>query len=226
MSSDGETPARRAVRQIPLLGTLLIVAVTYRLLNRHFGLPILLPGYVDLFAIGMALAVVCELGVGSRLASRSSGRAAIIFAAVALFATATRVEHDRLWTVAYPTLVGLSFALLVLVVRRERAGDRGRPRILSSRLLVALGTISYGVYLWHWTIVDAMYYGDLAWVRPHAFVLVAAVAFALAVTVATLSWLVLERSALRMKDRPVSQWLRWRMNPVTRPELFPTSYGD
>lgn len=50
-------------------------------------------------------------------------------------------------------LVALVVAGVILAVERAPRGPLAR--ILSSRVLVAFGTISYGLYLWHWPIIVA-----------------------------------------------------------------------
>jgi hypothetical protein len=56
----------------------------------------------------------------------------------------------------------LVFSLLVavLLAEVELRPDAGLARVLSWRPAVALGVVSYGVYLWHWPVV-------VAWTVPH-----------------------------------------------------------
>ena len=86
-------------------------------------------------------------------------------------------------------LVCLAVAAVIAGVELAPASPLGRA--LSWRPMVALGTISYGVYLWHWPVVVALPVtgtpGDAAWWLRQG----ARVAIALALSVA--SWHLVER---------------------------------
>jgi peptidoglycan/LPS O-acetylase OafA/YrhL len=69
-------------------------------------------------------------------------------------------------------------------------------RILSTPVLVWIGTISYGLYLFHFPIMDYM----ATWKQAGA-ASVAAVGFPLAFVLATISFYVVERPCLRLKER-------------------------
>lgn len=71
-------------------------------------------------------------------------------------------------------------------------------RVLSWRPLVAAGTVSYGIYLWHMFVILCLRGTPLWWsVETNlALVLVGAT------LVACASWFVVERPAMRLKDTP------------------------
>ncbi len=72
------------------------------------------------------------------------------------------------------------------------AAVSGHSRVVGSRVMVLFGTISYALYLWHQTLINSTLLG------PHTvwrnLVLVAA-----AVLVSWLSWLLVERPAMRLR---------------------------
>jgi peptidoglycan/LPS O-acetylase OafA/YrhL len=71
-------------------------------------------------------------------------------------------------------------------------------RILSWRPLVWIGTISYGLYLWHGAIFWA--FGQNNWGNGNTVVL-HILAFALSFGAASISYYLVEKRFLRLKDR-------------------------
>ncbi len=95
----------------------------------------------------------------------------------------------------FPRLMVIAFALtLASVLMRD--GQTVLGRALSSRVLVAAGTVSYGIYLWHFLFIERLSATQLWWTEGTNLVLV----LVLTLAVATGSWLVVERPLLRMKD--------------------------
>jgi peptidoglycan/LPS O-acetylase OafA/YrhL len=90
-------------------------------------------------------------------------------------------------------------ALLLGVLAASLASSQVFARLFSARWLVAAGTISYGVYLWHELVQHAVFGGTIRHLLHGWPVFLAGGAIALGVTVliATLSWRCLERAALR-----------------------------
>jgi peptidoglycan/LPS O-acetylase OafA/YrhL len=90
-----------------------------------------------------------------------------------------------------------ALAAVALVVGVVGAPDGGAARILGWRPLAVVGAISYGLYLWHWPVFLILNAGrlDLPW-----FPLLL-VRFAVTFAVATASYLLLERPALRLRTR-------------------------
>src|SRR5260370_1444839 len=78
--------------------------------------------------------------------------------------------------------------------------DSGQPvaRLLSTRLLVGIGRISYGLYLWHWPVYLAL---DGERSGLHGYVL-AALRVAVTGVLAGASFVLIERPAQRLPVRP------------------------
>jgi peptidoglycan/LPS O-acetylase OafA/YrhL len=94
-----------------------------------------------------------------------------------------------------------SLALLAVFLNQKSA----LTRWLDWRPLAALGTISYGLYLYHkllphWMLTGLARRLGLDWQPPE--LLEAAVIFLIALAMAGLSWVLIERPLLRLKDRP------------------------
>lgn len=84
------------------------------------------------------------------------------------------------------------FAVSALVILWALTDERSP---LTWRPAVALGVISYGVYLWHLPVTRD------AWLIPLAEPWRTAVVVALSVGLAALSWTLLERPLLRLRQR-------------------------
>ena len=107
------------------------------------------------------------------------------------------------YSAVHLTFVTAAYVLpMVALVAAADAGVAGRPgKLLSGRPLVALGRISYGIYLYHLFVaagVDALMrrsgYAPLA-VGPERFLVLTL----LTVLMATASWFLIERPALSLK---------------------------
>jgi peptidoglycan/LPS O-acetylase OafA/YrhL len=105
--------------------------------------------------------------------------------------------------------------LVVLPVALAGATLPPSLRWLGSRPMVALGMLSYGIYLWHEGVLDI--YRDIFDVPIFTGSLPAALAFTLAgsVVAATISYVLVERPALALKDRSRRLFDTWR--PVGLP---------
>ena len=160
-----------------------------------YGLPTTVLGFLPQFAAGMALAVAVELRV-----FRSAGRqlliAAAVVAAVALaiqnLGPANNTEGSG---PLFGAAIAIAFALaLAAVVLPER--PLLLSQALSSRLLVWLGTISYGIYLWHYPVI--------LWLGDHESTSTVAglgLTIALTVALAVLSWRAVESPAMQLQRR-------------------------
>lgn len=175
-----------------------------------------LPCYLDWFAVGMLLAVASVWREGGgrvprplrALADRAVatwGLAAL--AILALTRTGLPVIVFRpfgavteWWWDAWSVLAA---ALLVLpVLLPGRRADRGR-RLLAARPMVLLGAISYGIYLWNLIAYRYLAWHRSAWWSPDGLWAYLAIAVAVTVGVAYLSFVLVERPVLEVVHRAV-----------------------
>src|SRR5947207_3107840 len=159
--------------------------------------------YLGHFALGMLVALWIERrrlarGAASVLGPRAT--AALVAAGVALIAWNAYVyeawaddSFSRVVLAKLPTALG--FALVVAAA----AGGSG-PAVgwLRARPLVAVGIVSYGIYLWHLPLILVVRELGLL---PPALLPRFAVVLALALSVATLSWKLLERPLIERAAR-------------------------
>lgn len=90
----------------------------------------------------------------------------------------------------------LASTCAVLVVHHVATADGGPlVRLLSLRPLVVIGTVSYGIYLFHFPVFQAVQDAHPPWLVQHALEL------GLTAVLTTFSYLVVERPALRLKSR-------------------------
>lgn len=195
-----------------------------------------LPANLDLFAIGMALAVIATRGTATptqlrpieRLASRAGLLWAVAGALLVWFLL--RVGSPDLIQLADPNGAYRGFywqqrqwalgvfsllLLLPLVVRPDRFGLVRRS--LASRPMVWLGTISYGLYLWHLPVMERAAHlvsgGTGPWPPGHlavgtsGFLLYLVVGLGVGCLIAAISWTRLERPVQRAVAR------RWSVQP-------------
>lgn len=183
-----------------------------------------LPSYLDVFALGMGLALLSVwaarapvVPAGVLAAARRPGAwwlaagAAYLVVSFALGLPSDLSILDVRQSFARQFLYGLT--ALFLVVPAVLGGDsrRGLPRrFLLWRPVAFVGLVSYGVYLWHqaW-ISEVSGWIDYALFPPDGsivvatvpqFVVVLAGALALTVVTATVSYYLVERPVLRFKD--------------------------
>jgi peptidoglycan/LPS O-acetylase OafA/YrhL len=170
-----------------------------RLYEAHLGLA----GTLLWFGLGMALAV---LSVAAQAADRTTRAESLVTrrpllawaGAAVLFGAATALPSEAVQTASEAAvhllrhlLYGLSAALLLLpAVFGFEAGGLPR-RILANRALAWLGLISYGIFLWHYSLAAEL--------DELPFLLLVPVTLALSTGVAALSYYVLERPLLRLK---------------------------
>jgi peptidoglycan/LPS O-acetylase OafA/YrhL len=148
----------------------------------------------DALFVGAVLAVIVASGrlpVG-RMARWVYGTLAVGALAVVGHFVATLPRSDASLYRGVMSLVAVSTVALIAHLVASPRGVLGRA--LSFAPLAALGKISYGVYLWHWPVIVA----TNPWGRSSG-ALVARAAIALALSI--LSWWVVERPCLRLKDR-------------------------
>ena len=186
-----------------------------------------LPSHLDLFALGMTLAVasawVAHRGVAPRLI-RWVGRMPELWwalAALTYWFVSTRAGLPRTLEslnqgeyFIRQALYGLTaFFLLLPAVFGDQ--DTGIVRRFLRFTPVAFaGLVSYGVYLWHKALIEFVREDILGHTEPIGGPVVGTllVAFALSLLVATVSYYALERPILRLKDTP--PWRRRRRTQV------------
>jgi peptidoglycan/LPS O-acetylase OafA/YrhL len=148
----------------------------------------------DALFAGAVLAVIVASGrlpVG-RLARSLYAALALGALAVLGLLVATMPRSDASLYRGAMSLVAVSAVALIAHLLASPRGPLGR--VLSFPPLAALGKISYGVYLWHWPVIVA----TNPWGRTGG-ALVAKAAIALGLSI--VSWWVVERPFLRLKDR-------------------------
>jgi peptidoglycan/LPS O-acetylase OafA/YrhL len=175
-----------------------------------------LPAFLDHFALGMALAVLSVAGERDGAAPRAvrwvEARpwAAWAGAVVAFALVAHGIGLDPVNTFDAPTTAGEALAkhvlyavvaVGVLLPAAFGAPDRGWiRRLLGARALLALGTVSYGIYLFHNGVLELLArpsaLGGAAAPLTPALVVVGALASA---AIAAVSWRALERPALTLR---------------------------
>ena len=230
--ADGPTALRR---QGVMLTITALVAPVFTLLEIHLlpGTQALLwiPAYLDWFALGMGLAlltcvpaatpVLADFRATLREWAAHPGTCWLITLVLYLLAALPLGVPRTLapatywqWTAQHYLYAGAAFFLLLPVVLGT-GGVVGRA--LGSRPAHFLGTISYGVYLWHVPLLPVLQrhlgYREFG---GH-FVELLIVTTACAVAAASLSWYLLERPILRYGSRP------WRGRRAAPPKAAPTT---
>ncbi len=182
-----------------------------------------IPGYLDYFALGMAVSVVAAWYVvrdrEPRWASAVDRVADVLpLVAVALYAFYSEVlgSHGLVYTSPARSEARhfVNALMVVCLLLPGVFGSQARGayrRFLQWGPVAFLGLVSYGFYLWHqgWTDKAMSWTGS----QPlHAnFVLIAGIAIAMSILTAAVSWYGLERPVGRRRDLPLSRW--WRPLP-------------
>jgi peptidoglycan/LPS O-acetylase OafA/YrhL len=175
-----------------------------------------LPSQIDLFALGMLLAVVSAWSVQQGKVPRPAAAVGRhpwwcwIVAAAAFFTVSKVFDIPRglapLTTGQEMSRQLLYAATAFFLVLPAVFGpqDRGFVRKLLRNSVVAwLGLVSYGIYLWHKPILDELVarHNALGWVTTGRFVAVFVAVVALTLVASAISYYGLERPVLRLKDR-------------------------
>jgi peptidoglycan/LPS O-acetylase OafA/YrhL len=192
------------------------LGVRFWLLHLHRPLAFValdwLPSYLDLFALGMLLAVVSSWLVHHRSEPRwlwhpvmpwvSWGAAAgVLWWVSHLVVSRLPLAHPSPGRGLFEELLYGLFALFLLAPAVFGPERRGLiRRALASPPVAALGVVSYGVYLWHqaWVTMFLRWNHDLFRAPSGTMFLVVA---GLAIATATASYVVVERPVLGLKDR-------------------------
>jgi peptidoglycan/LPS O-acetylase OafA/YrhL len=181
---------------------------TTQLLLRYW-----LPANIDLFAVGMAMAVGSVALAGRDREARGLAMRAFPYVSwgLGLLAFWVAAKHAGLspaledaspWGEWAKHLLYLAYALGLVAPAMFGAQDQGLVRkVLRFPPLAGLGVISYGIYLWHqaWLHQAGVWLGYDVFQAP--FWQVLGVAFAMTVLTATASYWLVEKPFLRLKDR-------------------------
>ncbi len=188
-------PRRRTQALIPLALLAIGIAWNWWIAGKGFGLTFskTLIAMLPYFAVGMLAA----LALHGRPPHTVSGRAMMAGGLLLVLADATLKAVFPAAGIALPpfTLILLDLPAatgFALIIGAATVLPRGR--VLGNRVLAGLGTISYGLYLWHVPV--------LVFLRGHGLlpldpVLGSLVALVPAIGVSALSWIVLEKPVIR-----------------------------
>ncbi len=165
-----------------------------------------LPTYLPYFAFGILAALFMD-----RRAARGAGDLPVRTTALLVMAGAALIVGESWWRatvsgsferdlliVIQNTPAGIGFGLLAVAVAGGTGRWAGWARV---RPLAWLGLVSYGIYLWHTTMLDLL--GDWGFAEVHVihpYLDWAVAGVALSVAVAAASYYLVERPALRFKD--------------------------
>ncbi len=113
--------------------------------------------------------------------------------------TAGTVAQD----VARQFLYGLMAACFVAVAAWRTDTDGAIRGVLDTRVMIGLGTISYGVFLWHYDVLHQLVRWDFVdHVRTLTTPALLLAVFVVAVVFAIASWFLVERPLLRWARNP------------------------
>ena len=170
-----------------------------------------LPAQIDLFALGMGLAVVSAwASTTGRIpaAAAAAGRhpawcwaasvTAYLLAATALGLPRTFGDLPKAGEMGRQVLyAATAFFLLLPAIFGPQDRSRIR-RALRSRPAHAFGVISYGVFLWHFDwLVQLRDWGTISAISHFRFLTILLLALLFGLASATVSWFLLERPLLR-----------------------------
>jgi peptidoglycan/LPS O-acetylase OafA/YrhL len=203
-------PPRYLVRVILVL---IGIAPLVRVLMHYLGYPGYLiyrvtPARMDSLLYGALVAVAIRSGwasQGKRLALLGLQASLVGLVILRMFLGPLSIDVAG-YQFAWPTLIALSFASLLFLCLHLQEKTLAH-RLLTCSPFRIVAKYSYAIYLWHLIagmIATALLPPVVArpgltvyWYAP-AFI---ALAFSLALTIAALSWLLIESPALRLKDR-------------------------
>ncbi len=170
-----------------------------------------LPSFFPVFAVGMGLAVAtthlpehAAARIGS-LARKGTLCWALAFGVLLVKGLTLPVDLGFQDGHAIgPQLLYTTFALLIVLPFVFGQGSRSFVhRFVDTRVMVFLGTISYGIFLWNQAVIHWINFTwfDLGGEQRGNTLLVIAIALPVTIVFATASWYIVERPAIRLKAR-------------------------
>jgi peptidoglycan/LPS O-acetylase OafA/YrhL len=159
--------------------------------------------HADLFAFGMALAVVRVDSEDGLLRLPRWWRQAAVGGAVAVALFVVRFGEGQLSYSLYNTLVAAGFALVLALVVLPTGNEARAPavRFLEWRPFVAAGVVSYSVFLWHEPLIRWLDANGLTIAGRGGFVVNLAAVLAVTGVAAALTYHFVEAPALRARFR-------------------------
>lgn len=245
-----QSPRQRLTRAVAGLVLLVVISLAWRFVVLSFQshgpllstMTVWLPATFDLFAFGMLLAVLSAWthqhdSEPTWMSSRWFPWASWVLAIVAFWGVShLGLSRYALYVKSYSdierqTLYGVFafFLLLPAVFGPQRRG--AIRRFLQWRPVAAFGIISYGVYLWHQTLIDQLIKHYRQWFGMRLFFNVGfwgmfGEILGAAIVVASVSYFVVEKPALSAKrffgwfDAPRRTEVR-RQRPIAAGEPAP-----
>ncbi|MBF6557975.1 MAG: acyltransferase [Acidimicrobiales bacterium] len=199
-------------------------------------MPSWLPSYLDLFALGMLLAVASAWFTERESEPawlRNPFMPWISWAcAAASFWAVSHIVNDRSILYFITPVANLerqalygAFAFFLLLPAVFGPQDRTLVRrLLRSWPMASLGVISYGIYLWHMDLISQF----MKWMnwKPQMvpYWILASAVLGLSVAFASASYFGLERPLLQLKDR-IGWWDRRSAPPVPAPMILASQAG-
>ena len=210
MHKHGAGAARRGVRnELIVLGALAVAALAFRAfaiaVSPSLPLALSIMATFTWFAAGMMLAVVlvhARETSGARLLDRIGSRPTLC-TALALCVHVLLLQWP-LTTFGAPRGIAevmLEFALFgiaaVLLLVPAVFGRHGRPVVLGNRLMLWLGQISYGIYLWHYPFLQELATVGIVNDSPYPLITYVLLLVPLTIGFAAASYYLIERPILR-----------------------------
>src|ERR1700722_2392419 len=109
---------------------------------------------------------------------------------------------------------GAFFGVLLLGTLELRAPERGVTRLFSR-----IGTVSYGMYLWHWLAIEGIASTELRFALP----IPGAINWVLGTALLTAATLPLAIFSWRIVESPAIAWASGRLRPSPRPHVVAAS---